>query len=85
MPDEQSLGLDGGSDGIPRSYKRNEKCITLSINFMSTEFLKDGAEQSMMVGEDTCVVVAQLLQEACRPLDVGEEEGDRPGRQARHG
>jgi hypothetical protein len=74
----------GGKQGVPRPRKGREHGIPLDVHNLTPSFLNDGAEQAAMSGMNVRVTITQPLQEARRPLDVGEEEGERPGRQARH-
>jgi len=48
-------------------------------------FLEGGAKKPPVVSQHMSVAIAKVLEEARGALDVREEEGDRPGRQARHG
>ena len=74
----------GGKHCIPRPSKDGEYRIPLSVHDLTVGFLEGGAEQVVVGRKDVRVAITQLLQQARGPLDVGEEEGDRPGWQAGH-
>jgi hypothetical protein len=78
------LRRDGRKQGIPSPGKDREHSIPLGVHHLTLGFPNGGTEQPLMSGENLRVSVTQLLQEACGPLDVGEEEGDGPRRQAGH-
>jgi len=56
----------------------------LGVYLVAVGTLDGGTEQAMVSGEDLRVAVTQLLQKARGALDIGKEEGDRPGRQTGH-
>ena len=45
---------------------------------------KGRPEQTLVLGEHQRVALTELLEQLRRPLDVGEEEGDRAARQVSH-
>jgi len=61
-----------------------EERIPLGVHFMAAPLLGGGPQEASVLREDVCVAITQLLEKTRGPLDVGEEEGDRPGGQARH-
>jgi hypothetical protein len=70
----------GGKQGIPGPRKGREHGIPLGVHHLAPGFLDRREKQAVMSGQGIRVAITQLLQEACGPLDVGEEEGDGPGR-----
>jgi hypothetical protein len=57
----------------------------LGVNFLTLPLGECLSEKTAVFVQDLRVSsVAEALEERSRALDVGEEEGDRPGRQAFH-
>ena len=89
------LGPVGGRDGALRGYRcldrrrwareRGEERIALGLDDGATRAL-DGAPKQLVVAPDDRRPVrrADGLLEACRALDVREEEGDRWTNRQRH-
>ncbi len=76
-----------GRCGGPRTARAREggkDCIPLGVNLLASSLLNSRADQAAALHQDVRIGVPQLLEEARGPLDVGEEEGDRPDRQAGH-
>ncbi len=54
----------------------------MGVDLLAVSLLERGAEQAVVFLQDLRVpAVAEALEERGGPLDVSEEEGDRPGRQ----
>jgi hypothetical protein len=62
----------------------SEKRVPLRIDFYPAVSGKRVPECFAMVGKRICVGVAELTQQPCRALDIGEEEGDGTGREDAH-
>lgn len=66
------------------SREGNEEGVALSVHLRPLLLGERLAQQHLVVGQDITIdLIAQLLQELGRPFDVGEEESDRPGGEAR--
>jgi hypothetical protein len=76
------LARYGGRHCIPGPRERHEKSVPLRVNLLAVSLLERGAEEPLMFRHDLSVPpVAEALQESGGAFDVGEEDGDRPGRQ----
>jgi hypothetical protein len=75
----------GGKQGISRPRKGREHGIPLSVHHLTLAFLDGGTEQAVVSCESFGITLTQALEQPRRALDIGEEEGDRPGRQGSHG
>ena len=76
------LRCDGRRHGISGAGKCHQEGIPLSVDFLAVPPGECGTKQAPMLHDDIRVTaVAEALEERGGPLDVGEEEGDRPGRQ----
>jgi hypothetical protein len=75
---QRLLALARGSDRSPRGGERVEEGVALRIHLHAAVAGEGLAQHTTMLGERFGVSGAQLVQQARRPLDVGEEEGDRP-------
>jgi hypothetical protein len=62
------------------AWEGDEAGVSLGAHLMPAPTLKSTAEQPSLVCEDLRIALAEVLEEARGPLDVGEEEGDCPGR-----
>ena len=71
-----ALGVDGRGDGVARAREREEEGVALRVDLDAAVLREALAHQPPVVGEDVGVAVAELLQQARRALDVGEDEGD---------
>jgi hypothetical protein len=77
---ERALGRDRTGDGIPGPRKRVEERVALSVDLgpaLGSEVLP---EEQPVIANDVSVLVTKLLEQTSRPLDIGEEEGDRAAR-----
>ena len=78
------LGGDYRPDRIFRTTEGDEEGIALAVQLLTAPLPKRGPQQPVVIGKQRPVAAAQFLQQPSRPLDVREEEGDRPTRQLRH-
>jgi hypothetical protein len=85
MCGQRLLRVDSGADGVLRAAKRREERVALRVDLGAVVGCERVANDPLVVGERGRVVVAQLSEQARRALDVGEEEGDCPGRPLRPG
>ena len=74
------LCRDGARDGILRARKGNEEGVALGIDLAAVELGEHPPEQAMVLLEHVRIAGAESLEQARRPLDVGEEERDRASR-----
>ena len=78
-----SLRRDSRPHGISRSGECYQEGIPLGVDFLPVPFGERIAEDPPVFCQDFRVpAVAEAPEERGGALDVGEEEGDRPGRQA---
>ena len=76
---KRTLGVDGRADRVLRPAERGEEGVALGIDLPAVVRGERVADDALVLGEDRAVVVAQLLEQPRRALDVGEEEGDGAG------
>jgi len=81
---ERALRSLGGGDGAGGALKRHEEGVALRTDLDATVVLEGAPEDAPVLSEDIHVPVAELVDEPCRALDIGEEEGDRPARNTTH-
>lgn len=84
---DRTLGRDGGRRRVARGVEDDEEAVTGGLDLASLVRREGLAEKSAVVGSDGDERVgAEAPDEVGRPLDVAEEECDRPARQrAAHG
>ena len=80
---ERALRVNGAAYGVARADEREEERVALRVDLGAAGRAEALADEPPVVACDLGVVVAELLQQACRALDVREGEGDRPGGEAR--
>jgi hypothetical protein len=80
---EGALPFVRGFDGIGRPRERVEEGVALRVDLGAAALGELGTKNPSMLREDSGVLVTELLEQRGRALDVGEEEGDRAGRQGR--
>ena len=78
------LRLDRGRDGVRRSLEDDEERVAAGVEHDAIVSGDCGAHHAVVLGEETGVVVAELVQQSRGALDVGEEEGDCSGREVEH-
>jgi hypothetical protein len=84
MFDKSPLGRDGRMGRTVRLREDDEELVPTIIDFQ-TAGRRDGvAQQPPVVVQDALVVVAELVHETRRALDVGEEQRDCSMRKVRH-
>ena len=74
---ESALRSDGAGDGVPCAREGVEERVALCVDLgpaLGPEVLP---EEQPVVADDVAVLVAELLEQARRALDVGEQERDR--------
>ena len=64
--------------------KATKKGVALGVDLDAAVAGEGLPEDAPVLGERVGVGVAELVQQACRALDVGEEEGDGAGRELAH-
>src|SRR5215471_19119917 len=82
---EGALGVDGGGHRVARPREREEERVALRVDLRPAaraEHLAD--EATVVAGHAPVALVAELLQEAGRALDVGEDERDGAVGELRH-
>ena len=80
MRPHRSLCRHGRAHGFLRAWEHREEGIPLAVYFLTAVFLNGGTEQTTVFLQGFRIpTVAKALEQLCGPLDVGEEEGDRPG------
>jgi hypothetical protein len=84
----QSVGDAGRRrQGVGRGRERDEERVALGVDLVAAVGRDRVPDDPPMFGQSGRIGIgAELLDEAGRPLDVGEQERDRPARQySRHG
>jgi hypothetical protein len=80
MSRERPLGCHRSGDRIPRAREGDEKAVPLVIRLQSTPRLECIPKEPPMVIKHLPVAcITEGLKQTRGPLNVGEEEGDRPG------
>ena len=78
---QRLLALAGGLDRLGRGRERIEERVPLRVDLHAAVPRERLAQQPPVLGERLLVRLrAQLVQQARRTLDVGEEQGDGAGR-----
>ena len=78
------LGGHRGPDRPDRAGERHEEGVPLGADLHAAASLDGVAHDRGMLVADRRIPIPQLLQQPSGALDVGKQEGDRPGRQPRH-
>jgi hypothetical protein len=81
---QRALGCEGRREGVPRPPERDEEGVALGVDLVAAGLLEGVAKESLMVGEERSIVVAESPQQPRGTLDVAEEKGDRSGRELSH-
>ena len=68
------------SDRVRGLAERDEERVPLRVDLDASVPLERIAEQGAVLCESDYVAVTELLEEASRAFDVGEDERDGPGR-----
>ena len=83
-PRHHGLSFGRGRERARRRGERDEEGVALRVDLDAVVVGKRLAQQPAVLGERVRVLLgAELLLEPGRALDVGEQEGDRSGRQLR--
>ena len=70
-----------GRDRIPGPGEGHEERIPLGVDFMAVSSDERVPKEPLVFPQDLRVpAIAEALEKHGRPLDVGKQEGDRPGR-----
>jgi hypothetical protein len=74
---QRALRIDGGGDRIARAGEREEERVALRVDLRAAPLTEALADETPVVAGDVSVsLVAELLEELGRALDVGEDERD---------
>src|ERR671924_883324 len=73
---EGALRGDGRSSGLLRACEGHEERIALGAKLAATVRLEGCAKEAVMGGENLAVTLPERVEEAGRPLDVGEKKSD---------
>ena len=84
VPAEQALRVAGGGHRVVRRREDGEELVTAGVDLVARGARDRLAQQLPDVGEDGLPLGAEVVGEARRALDVGEEEGDCSGRERAH-
>jgi hypothetical protein len=82
---QRSLSFLGSSEGIVRLRENDEEGVPLRVHFDAGVARERLAQHTAVLGERLDVVVAELVQQPRRALDVGEEKRDGATRKLPHG
>jgi hypothetical protein len=82
---ELALGRDRAGDRVLRTREGEEEGVALRVDLLPAGLSEPVAQDSPVVAVDLAVPVAELLEKACRPFDVREEERDGSAGQGRLG
>jgi hypothetical protein len=84
MGRQRPLDLQRAQHGLLRTGEHREEPISLGIH-LTASLAGDGRpDQPPVLGQDLRIPPPQYLDQARRPLDVGEQESDRPARKPAH-
>ena len=81
---ERGLAFCSGGHGVGRAREGYEERIALGVDLDAVVPRERVAEHPAVLGEDVRVAVTELLEQARRALDVGEEKRDRAARELPH-
>jgi hypothetical protein len=82
---ERALRGNRARNRVLRARERVEERVALRVDLRAAAGAKVLAHDPPVVAHDVSVAFAELLEQARRALDVGEEECDRSGRKHGHG
>jgi len=72
--EERALSDEGCLNRVNRTLENHEESIALGIDFVAVPLLKCHAQQVPALFEHAGITLAQPLEQARGPLDVGEEQ-----------
>ena len=78
---ERALRLSGRRHRVGRTRKGDEERVALRVDLDPVVPPPRLPQRAAVLGKHLRIPVAQLLEQPRRPLDVGEEERHRPGRE----
>ena len=81
---ERALCGQRGCEGTLGLGEGDEELVGPAVDLAPARLGDGVAHEPAVIGEELRVRVAELLHEARRALDVGEEQGDRAGGEAAH-
>src|SRR5947208_1853811 len=81
---ERALRRGCGQRRVRRPPKGDEEGVALRVDLLAAVLFECCAQNPTVLGQHLAVTVSQLLQQAGRPLNVSEEEGDGPARELNH-
>jgi hypothetical protein len=73
---QRALGCGCGCNGVLGPLEGDEEGVALGVDLLASVLFEGRSQEPVMVGTRFAVTLAQLLEQASRSLDVGEEEGD---------
>jgi hypothetical protein len=82
---QRALRGDGAADGVAGAREGEEERIALRVDLRPAGVAEVLADEPPVLAGDLGVVVAELLQQLRRALDVRERERDRAGGEAGQG
>ena len=81
---EGLLGRNRSRDRILGAREREEERVSLRVDLVAVVRRERLTDQAAVLGQQLAVSLAQLPKQAGRPLDVGEDERHRAGRELGH-
>ena len=79
----RSLDSLGCRDGVVGPTEGDEERVALRVDLDAVVRRRSRADPPVL-GQQVGVVLAVFVEQTCRALDVGEQEGDRAGREIAH-
>jgi hypothetical protein len=73
---ERALGLRGRRRCVHRARESDEERVALRIDLDAAVAGEGSAQDAAMLRQHLGIVLAELVQQPGRPLDIREEEGD---------
>src|SRR5712691_9327787 len=73
MSGESTLGSHCCQDSLSGANKNDEETIPLRIDLVTVMLAQSRAQQFAVLNQHARIVLAQLLEQVCRSLDVSEE------------
>ena len=65
----------------PSAVEHREELVPTRVDLAAAGAMQSAPDDGADVGQERGVPIAQPLEQACRPFDVGEEKRHVPGRQ----
>ena len=82
---KSALTVTRSIESIACARERDEEGVSLRVH-LDARVIREGSPQHTSVRRESMdILVAELVEQTSRPLDVGEEEGDSPGGKLWHG